>query len=31
MEKDLFLQSHAEEVYRLKEIFEKRGINIDEK
>ena len=31
IEKNLFLESHAEEVYRLKEIFKKRGVNIDEK
>ena len=30
IKKDLFLESHAEEVYRLKEIFEKRGVNINE-
>lgn len=30
IKKDLFLESHAEELYRLKEIFEKRGVNINE-
>lgn len=30
IKKDLFLDSHAEEIYRLKEIFEKRGIDINE-
>lgn len=30
IKKDLFLESHAEELYRLKEIFKKRGVNINE-
>ena len=30
IKKDLFLESHTEELYRLKEVFEKRGININE-
>lgn len=30
IKKGLFLENHAEELYRLKEIFEKRGVNINE-